>query len=545
MDYNGTSGFQEDKMSKKYVIAYDIGTTGVKTCLFEIEKEIKLIAAAMEGYNLYILPNGGAEQDPDEWWQAICNTTKTVFSKCDIRPEQIEGISFCSQMQGLVLVDKDLKPVHRAFSYMDQRAKKQIKDGIAYGIKIAGANIFKLIPSLMITGAVSASVKDPVWKYNWVKENEPENFKRVHKWLDVKEYIICRMTDRCIMTRDSAFGTLLYDIRKGKEGWSKTICKLLGVDIDHMPEIVESTDWVGGLTEKAACELGLKPGTAVFGGGGDASLIGVGAGSVELGETHVYNGTSGWVSTVVDKSVVDASAMIAAIIGAQKGSFNYFAELETAGKCLEWVKDHLALDEIGIFLDKTDVVQSKETIYTSLYDYLSKVVDEIPAGSQGVIFTPWLHGNRCPFEDPNARGMFFNISLDVGKTELIRAVLEGVCMHMRWFLETQDKKIKTSSVIRFVGGGALSDVTCQILADVTGRTVETVDSPQNVGSVGAAVIMAVGLGVIDDVSHAKRLIPAKKTFVPNPKNKEVYDRNYEVYKTLYKNNKNAFKALNG
>lgn len=529
----------------KYVISYDIGTTGVKSCLFEIGDTINLISAAMEGYKLYILPDGGAEQDPEEWWQALCSTTKTIFENCDIKPGQIEGISFCSQMQGLVLVDRDGKPVHRAFSYMDQRAKKQIKEGIANGIQIAGANIFKLIPSLIITGAVSASVKDPVWKYNWVKENEPENFKNIYKWLDVKEYLIARMTDKFVMTRDSAFGTLLYDIRKGKECWSPTICKLLGVNPAHLPEIVNSTDKVGGLTAQAAAELGLAEGTAVFGGGGDASLIGVGAGSVELGETHIYNGTSGWVSTVVDKSVVDASAMIAAIIGAQKDSFNYFAELETAGKCLEWVRDHLALDEIGIFLNKTDVAESTETVYTSLYDYLSKVVNEIPSGSQGVIFTPWLHGNRCPFEDPNARGMFFNISLDVGKTELIRSVLEGVCMHMRWFLETQDKKIQTSSVVRFVGGGALSDVTCQILADVTGRTVETVDSPQNVGAVGAAVIMAVGLGIIDDVSHAKRLIPAKKTFIPNAKNKEVYDRNYEVYKALYKNNKEAFKALNG
>ncbi len=536
---------QEGIMAKKYVISYDIGTTGVKTCLFSIGDEINLISAAMEGYKLYILPDGGAEQDPDEWWQALCSTTKTVFEKCDIKPEQVEGISFCSQMQGLVLVDKEGKPVHRAFSYMDQRAKKQIKEGIANGIQVAGANVFKLIPSLIITGAAALSVKDPVWKYNWVKENEPENFKRVHKWLDVKDYLISRMTDRFTMTRDSAFGTLLYDIRKGHEGWSKTICKLLGVNPDHLAEIVESTEKVGGLTAKAAAELGLAPGTAVFGGGGGASLIGVGAGSVELGETHIYNGTSGWVSTVCEKNVVDTAAMIAAIIGAQKDSFNYFAELETAGKCLEWVKDHLALDEIGIFLEKTDVVQSTETVYTSLYDYLSKVVDEIPAGSGGVIFTPWLHGNRCPFEDPNARGMFFNLSLDTGKTELIRSVLEGVCMHMRWFLETQDKKVRTSSVVRFVGGGALSDVTCQILADVTGKTVETVDSPQNVGAVGAAVIMAVGLGVIDDVSHAKRLIPAKKTFIPNEKNKEVYDRNYEVYKNLYKNNKKAFAALNG
>ncbi len=536
---------QEDEMSKKYVISYDIGTTGVKTCLFEIDSAITLISAAMEGYNLYIMPDGGAEQDPDEWWSAICSTTKTVFSKCDIKPEQIEGISFCSQMQGLVLVDKDGVPVHRAFSYMDQRAKKQLKEGIAYGFKIAGANITKLIPSLLITGAVALSVKDPVWKYQWVRENEPENFKRVYKWLDVKEYIISRMTDRFVMTRDSAFATLLYDIRKGHEGWSKKICKILNVNPDHLAEIVECTDKVGGLTAKAAQELGLKPGTAVFGGGGDASLIGVGAGSVELGETHIYSGTSGWVSTVVDKSVVDTSAMIAAVLGAQKDRFNYFAELETAGKCLEWVKDHLALDEIGIFLQKTHVAESPETVYTNLYDYLSKVIDEIPAGSSGVIFTPWLHGNRCPFEDPNARGMFFNVSLDVGKTELIRSVIEGVCFHLRWFLETEDKKIQTSSVVRFVGGGALSDVTCQILADITGRTVETVDSPQNVGAVGAAVIMAVGLGVLDDISHAKKLIPAKKTFVPNAKNKDVYDRNFAVYKTLYKNNKEAFKALNG
>ncbi len=536
---------QEDEMSKKYVISYDIGTTGVKTCLFEIDSAITLISAAMEGYKLYIMPDGGAEQDPDEWWSAICSTTKTVFSKCDIKPEQIEGISFCSQMQGLVLVDKDGVPVHRAFSYMDQRAKKQLKEGIAYGFKIAGANITKLIPSLLITGAVALSVKDPVWKYQWVRENEPENFKRVYKWLDVKEYIISRMTDRFVMTRDSAFATLLYDIRKGHEGWSKKICKILNVNPDHLAEIVECTDKVGGLTAKAAQELGLKPGTAVFGGGGDASLIGVGAGSVELGETHIYSGTSGWVSTVVDKSIVDTSAMIAAVLGAQKNRFNYFAELETAGKCLEWVKDHLALDEIGIFLQKTHVAESPETVYTNLYDYLSKVIDEIPAGSSGVIFTPWLHGNRCPFEDPNARGMFFNVSLDVGKTELIRSVIEGVCFHLRWFLETEDKKIQTSSVVRFVGGGALSDVTCQILADITGRTVETVDSPQNVGAVGAAVIMAVGLGVLDDISHAKKLIPAKKTFVPNAKNKDVYDRNFAVYKTLYKNNKEAFKALNG
>ena len=330
------------------VMAYDVGTTGVKTCLFEITDTIKIVASAMEGYELFVLPEGGAEQDPAQWWSAMCSTTKEVIKKAGIAPEEIKGVSFCSQMQGLVLVDKNGEPVRRAMSYMDQRAREELQKGIAHGPQIAGANIFKLLKSLMITGAVAASVKDPVWKYKWVEAHEPENFSRVYKWLDVKEYLICKLTGEFIMTQDSAFASLLYDIRKGKEDWSPEICKMLGVNTDHLAKIIKSTDKVGGVTEKAAAEIGLAPGTAVFGGGGDASLIGVGAGSVKVGDTHIYSGTSGWVSTVVDKSIVDTSAMIAAVVGADEGKFNYFAELETAGKCLEWVKDHLALEK---FLD--------------------------------------------------------------------------------------------------------------------------------------------------------------------------------------------------
>lgn len=528
-----------------YVITFDIGTTGVKTCVFEISDTIKLLGSASEGYKLYVFPDGGAEQDPDEWWAAMCNTSRKAVSEAGIDASLIEGISFCSQMQGLVLVDKDGVPVRRAMSYMDQRAREELKKGIAHGFQIAGANVPKLLKSIMITGAVAASVKDPVWKYNWVKNHEPENFKRVHKWLDVKEALICRMTGRCVMTRDSAFGALLYDLRKGHECWSESLCKTLGVDVKHMPEIINSTDVVGPLREQQAQELGLKAGIAVYGGGGDASLIGVGAGAVGLGDTHVYCGTSGWVSTVVDKSIVDASAMIAAVIGAVPGMFNYFGELETAGKCLEWVKDHLALDEINIYLKKEDVADSYETEYTNLYDYMSDVISRVPAGSGGVIFTPWLHGNRCPFEDPNSRGMFFNISLETGKSELIRAVIEGVCYHLRWFMEAEEKKVRASDTIRFVGGGALSYMTCQILSDVLGRKIEVVDKPQNVGAVGAAVTIAVGSGHISDFSKAKSLIPAVKTYTPNPENKAVYDKQYSVFKNLYKANKENFAALNG
>ena len=531
-----------------YTLAFDIGTTGVKTCLFKVTDKIELLEAASEGYNLYVMENGGAEQDPDEWWDAMCSTSKKVIKNSKISPLKIYGISFCSQMQGVVLVDKEGKHVHRAFSYMDQRAGAELKKWLAYGPQIAGANVPKLLKCLQVTGAVPASVKDPLWKYKWVEENEPENFKRVHKWLDVKEYLIARMTGEFVMTRDSAFGTMLYDLRKGKECWSPEICKLFGVNINHMPRLIECTDRAGTLRPKEAEELGLCAGIPVYGGGGDATLIGVGAGAVGFGDTHFYQGTSGWVSTVVDKSIVDANAMIAAVVGAERGRFNYFAELETAGKCVEWVKDHLALDEIDIYLNKQHDLKLKnadmEKVYTNLYDYMMAVVDSIPAGAGGVIFTPWLHGNRCPFEDSNSRGMFFNISLETGKTELIRAVVEGVCYHLRWMLEATEKKVKGSDAIRFVGGGALSSVTSQILSDVTGRVIETVDSPQNVGAVGASVLVAVDAGLVSSISEAKRLIPVAHTYTPNMKNKAVYDKSFAVFKQLYKSNKENFKLMN-
>ncbi|MBE6742231.1 MAG: carbohydrate kinase [Ruminococcaceae bacterium] len=537
----------------RYVITYDTGTTGIKTCLIEIDKEIKIIASATHGYSLTVEDEtgvkGGAEQDADEWWEAMCETTKVVFEKApNIKKEQIEGISFCSAMQGLVLVDKEGNCIRKPMTYMDQRATEELKNGIAHGLQIAGGEVTKLLKCLRYTGAAPLSVKDPVWKYKWVEAHEPENFKRVYKWLDVKEYLILRASGEFVMTTDSAFSTLIYDTRKGHEGWCKPLCKMFGVNIDHLPKIMKCTDKVGEITEKAAAELGLSPGTAVFGGGGDASLIGVGTGAVEVGDTHVYSGTSGWVCTVVDKQVVDTGALMAAIVGADPKAYNYFGELETSNKCVSWVKDHLALDEIGVYLQQHPTGDSDyEHIAVNLYDFLEEVVDAAEPGAGGVVFTPWLHGNRCPFEDPNAAGMFFNIKLETGKTELIRAVVEGIAFHMRWMLERQDlkKEVHISNAVRFCGGGALGSATCQILADILQRDVEVVDSPQNIGAVGAAACIAVGLGVIPEIKDVKKLIPAKVTYKPNKANKAVYDRNYQVFTNLYKANKKNFAILNG
>jgi len=526
-----------------YVLSYDIGTTGVKTCLFAIDETIRLVASAGRSYPLYVLPDGGAEQDGDDWWRGMCESTRELFAGTDVTPDRVEALSFCSQIQGLILVDREGVPVHRPMSYMDQRATEEIKKGIAYGLQIAGANVFKLIPSLIITGAVTSSVKDPVWKYKWIEAHEPENFARAYRWLDVKDYLICRCTGAFTMTEDTAFATLIYDTRPGKQGWSKKMCRMFDIREDLLPEIIKSTDKAGALTETAASQLGLPARIPVFGGGGDSSLIGVGAGCVKVGDTHIYSGTSGWVITVTDKQMVDVTAMIAAITGAQSGKFNYFAEMETAGKSLEWVRDHLALDEINIYLEKTKVTDGYESTYTSLYDYMTRVIQDVPPGAGGVIFTPWLHGNRCPFEDPNSTGMFFGLKLETGKTEMIRAVVEGVFYHLRWMVECQDRKLKTSDPIRFVGGGALSPVCCQILADILGRRVETVASPQNVGAVGAAAVMAVGLGIIPDLESVGPLIPAIRTFEPDAEKHRQYEPYYQIFKQIYGANQKLYRKL--
>ena len=530
-------------MEKFLVIAYDIGTTSVKTCLFNISGEVMLVVSSGAIYPIKVLDNGGVEQDASDWWAAMCETTKDMISAAAINPSEVAGISFCSQMQSLVLMDKAGQPVRPAMSYMDQRAGEQLAVGMKRGLQIAGANIFRLLRALSVTRAAPLSVKDPVWKYLWVKQNEPEAFARVYKWLDVKEALICRCTGNFVMTRDSAYATLLYDTRRGRERFSREMCRMLGVNEAHLPHVINSTDKAGELTAKAAAELGLVEGTPVFGGGGDASLIGVGAGATAPGETHVYIGTSGWVSTVVEKQLVDTSSMIASIIGAGR-HFHYFAEMETAGKCLEWVRDHLALDEIGIYLKNSPTAESPEEISHSLYDYMMSSISGVPPGSRKVLFAPWLHGNRCPFEDPMVRGVFFNIGIETGKRDMIRAVLEGVCFHIRWMLEAQSRKVPPHDTIRFVGGGALSPTTCQILADITGRTVETVAEPQNAGAVGAAIVAAVGLGALPSVESAGEMIPASARYTPNVSFRDVYDRAFKVFKMLYRNNKKLFALLN-
>lgn len=528
-----------------YVIIYDFGTSSVKTCLFDIGSEIRLEASSTAEYGLYLTGDGGAEQDEDEWWEALCFTTRELFRKSEVKPEEVEGMAACTQFQGSVFVDENGYALRHPMNYLDQRGVREYRECMGSGIvKVSGCSLYKLVRNLAVNYAGSVSAKDPVWKYKWVENNEPEIFGKAYKWLDICDYLLARFTGRVVRTADSAFGTFLYDTRKGKEGWNKGLLKMYRIKPEHMAEIIDSTDLAGALTEEAAKDLGLVKGIPVFGGGGDTTFVNIGAGCTRPGDTHIYVGTSGWVSTFLDYQTVDLRAMITGVLSAKRGYFNYYAELETAGKCFEWAARHLALDEIGVYLDQSEG-SDFESRYKNIYDFLAGEIDKVPAGANGVIFTPWLHGNRCPFEDSNAAGMFFNIRIGTGKREMLRAVLEGICYHLRWLLESQARKVKTSDTVRFVGGGALSPVTCQMLADITGRRIETVSNTQEAGAVGTALVVAAGLKGVDVLELSKQMVKVEHVYDPIPENRAVYERNYRVFRKLYKSNASNFRALNG
>jgi xylulokinase len=527
----------------KYILVHDVGTTGNKACLYQVHETLELVGSKVVEYAVYVLENGGVEQMVDEWWLAIAESTHQLLQNTGIDPNEIRGMAFCAQMQGVVLVDQAGNALRNAMSYMDGRAVEQVGRYLHTGLlRIDHKNLLKLVQFVYLTGGGAASTKDSLWKYLWVRDNEPDIFDATFKWLDVKDYLVLRCTGAFTMGFDSANVTFVFDSRPNKLQWSESLCRAYDVDMDHLPEVVGATETIGLLRSEPAREFGLPAGIPVFGGGGDLSMISVGSGGFDLHDTHIYIGTSGWVVSNIDKRMTDINALVAGVIGAVPGRYNYIAEQETSGSCLQWVRDHLAKDEIGVYLDQLaiDDVQEAES---RLYELLNGVVAETAAGSGGVIFTPWLHGNRSPFEDPFARGMFFNISLETGKRHLIRSVLEGDAYHKRWMLEAVEKKVPTQESLRFVGGGAQSDHWAQILSDVTNRRIEVVANPQNAGALGAAIIVAIGLG-LTDFEHAKEMIRVEKTFEPLPKNRDIYENHFRIFKRLYHQNRKLYKILN-
>ncbi len=520
-----------------YVLAHDVGTGGNKASLVDINGRIK---ASAESKYPVIYPNSGwAEQDPVEhWWQSISNTSKAVIREAAVDPSSVLAVTFSTQMMGTLPVDKDGNPLMNCMIWMDTRA--------AYQNKAVVSNPLKMLRMLRITGGIPSG-KDIIGKIVWVMEERPQIFQKTHKFLDCKDFLIHKTTGEYVTSWDCANLTWFMDTRKGKNEWSSTILNWIDLDEDKLPELAPSTEVIGSLTPEAAADLGLATSVQVVNGCGDMTAAGVGSGAVREKEVHLYAGSSAWLGAHVRDRKLDIFTYTGSIRSAIPGKYFLVAEQESAGACLKHVKEHWHCDLCQNVRDYAteackDCVEGERNPYTTL----DPIAERAPPGSDGLLFAPWMFGERSPLDDHNVRGGYFNLSLSHEKRHMVRAVLEGVAYHTRWMMEgiEKGKMLGYVSKVHLIGGCANSDIWSQIYADVLQKPLYRMINPLEAGSVGVSMVAFVGLGEINDFESAASRIQVERVFEPDPLNSDVYDEQFDLLKEYYKRNKSLWKKMN-
>jgi len=513
-------------LNGKYILAHDTGTTSNKAVLVRLDGEI--IGYASAEYPVYYPKRGWAEQKPSDWWNAVTKTTRTLLEKADVKPSDVAAIVFTTQMSGTLPVDSNGETLMPCMIWLDERAKEQAEKMSRGIIKIAGYGLTTLIRFLTITGGIYGHVgKDPICKILWVKEEQPKIYAETYKFLDCKDYLVYKCTGNFVISRDYANIWWMMDTRKGKFDWSDIILKKYGIERAKLPEIRKATDIAGKLTSEAAAEMGLREGTPVVVGAGDVASAAVGSGAVREGKIHAYIGTSDWFGCHLSERKKDLFHYIGCICSANPNMYLCVAEQETAGACLDWLKNAM-------------FKESREDVYVLFNEMAAKV----KPGSDGLIFTPWLFGERAPLDDPMVRGGFYNLSLEHTGEHMVRAVLEGVALNMKWALFYMEKLAGKADSINIVGGGAVSNVWCQILADALNKKINRVRDPKEAGARGAAIIAMIALGDVKSFEDAETLVKIDTVYEPNPQNAIIYEKIFKEFRSIYKNNRKMFRRLN-
>ena len=501
-----------------YILAHDVGTSGNKAVLVDTAGKVR--ATAFTPYDIHYPHPGWAEQEPEDWWHAIVSSTRKVLQSGRVAPANILGMVYATQMLGIVPMSSNGKPLRPAIIWLDARAPGQATRMMN---KFLGRRIFSMIAGAELSG------KDGLPKLLWLKENEPQVYSEMTCFLDVNGYLIYRATGKQVFEWScaSAFG---FDT--GKKDWLRSIISYLGLDMSKFPFLVRSIDRVGGLSPEAARECDLPEGMPVFGGGGDAQAAATGAGAVAEGDGHIYLGTSGWVGVTTSKNPTGHDG-VASIQASDPGKSLLLAEMETAGACLKWIANEFYKAE-----------QADPKI-PNVFALMDQKVLTVPPGSGSLVYTPWMYGERSPITDTWVRSTFFNLSADHTREHLLRAVYEGIAYNLRWIIEIVEKKFKYPlPVLRLIGGGVRGDPWMQIIADVTGRRVETVADPLEAGAVGIALTAAVGLGAYPDHAALKKIVQVGREFDPRPENAQCYNDLYRTYRQLYTSLRSLYRQVN-
>jgi xylulokinase len=509
--------------TERYVVALDLGTTGLKAGLVSTRGTIAWKTDAQ--LETVFVDRRGAEQDAEVWWQLVTDAVRAGLASGAVAPEQIVAVSTTGQWASTVPVDGDGNPVGPCILWMDTRGGRYVWPRI--GGKVGGYAPKALATWVRRTGGIPAtSGADPIGHMLHLANDQPDIARAARWYLEPVDYLSMRFTGQAFATPASMTGAWLTDNRDlSRLEYDPTLVEMAGVDASKLPPLRATASIIGKVRDDVADALGLPSGVPVVAGTPDLHSASVGAGTTLDYQTHMAISTTSWISCPVAFKKTDVLHQIASVPGPNPTGYLIANNHDTSGACLQWLRDKVAGDgsDFGAVLD---------------------AAASAPPGSGGVIFTPWLAGERSPVGDSHARGGFHNLSLQTDRAAMMRAVLEGVAYNDRWLHEAVEKFVKRRlDPIRVFGGGAQSDLWCQIHADVMNRTIERVSDPLHTGLRGAAMLAGIALGDIDRADvHA--MVSVETTFRPDPANRDEYDRLYAEFPRLYKSQKSMFKRLN-
>lgn len=515
----------------RHILAIDLGTSALKVALVSTSGEV--VASEQETCQVRLLPGGGAEQSPEhDWWDPIVRAAGRLAAAAAVPPSSVVAVCCTAQWSGTVPVLSDGRPVRDAIIWMDARGAAEASAVTRGPVRIQGYGIGKLTRWVRTTaGLPSRSGKDSIAHILWLKRREPSAYARTSLFLEPKDWLNLRLTGRGLATFDSiALHWVTDNRRRDRIDYDPRLLRLAGLDRGKLPDLVAATDVVGPLLAGPAAALGVPAGIPVVAGTPDVHSAAIGSGATRDFQAHLYVGTSSWLTCHVPFKKTDLLRNIASLPAAIPGRYLVADEQETAGAALTFLRDR--------------VLFPHGTAPPDAYRQFDEMAARSPAGAGGLIFTPWLYGERTPVEDHFIRGGFHNVSLGTGRDDLVRAVFEGVALNTRWLLRAVERLAgRRLDPIRFIGGGARSAVWCRIFADVLDRTIEQVADPVNAGVRGAAMLAAVTLGDLSFEEVPDR-VPVAATYRPDPAYQALYDRLFAEFTGLYKRNRRAHARLN-
>ena len=494
---------------KNYVLAHDLGTTGNKATLYD--REGALVSSAFYAYSTEYAHASWAEQDPEDWWQAVCASTHSLLQQTRVRADDVACIVFSGQMMGCVPLDKHARPLRQAIIWADQRSVEQER---WVGERVSPEEVYR------ITGhRLSASYSLP--KMLWVRDHQPDVYEAAYKFVHAKDAIVARLTGNFVTEPSDASGMNLYDLERG--AWSERIVEAVGLNPAQLPELRRSIDVVGGVLPAVADEVGVVAGTPVVIGGGDGPCAATGAGVVSEGTAYNYIGSSSWIALATRRPIYDPDYQTFTFGHVVPGMFTPTGTMQAAGASYQWTRDQLCPVE----------VQAAETLRISPYELMNVEAEKSPVGANGLLFLPYLLGERSPRWNPRARGAFIGLTIRHTRADVIRAVLEGATLNLRVILDAFRAQGAQIEAMRLIGGGARGRFWNRLMANVYGIPVHRLAILEEATSMGAALVGGVGVGLYPDFAMIETMNRVAETFEPDPATQAAYERILPIFEAAY------------